>query len=46
MIVSIRDARVKTFVTIVHWSEDAIGRVFDVNVRRSVGCKTFFPKAV
>ena len=25
-------------------AEDAIGRVFDDNVRRSVGCKTFFPK--
>ena len=26
-------------------AEDAIGRVFDDNVRRSVECRTFFPKA-
>jgi hypothetical protein len=42
----IRGARAKTFVTAVNLSEghDREG-LFDDNVRRSVECRTFFPKA-
>ena len=45
MIGLIRDARVKTCVTIKRLAEDAVRGLFDDKVRRPLECRMSFPKA-